>query len=323
MRTPRLLLVMALVFALVTGLAACGSNDVAAIVNGEEISKADLDEQVDRLREQSPQMFEGEDGEARILDFKRRLLENMIDNVLVRQAAEERGITVTDEELDAQIDELKSGFPSEDDFNTALADANLTMDDLRDQLREQLATQRLMEELMGDTEVTEAEVSEYYEGNQAQFAEQAATRASHILFEPEDRATAEQVLGEIRGGADFAELAQEYSKDPGSASQGGDLGWSDPARPFVPEFTEAMENLGVGEVSDLVETQFGWHIIKIEERREERQRPLTEVAEQIEQMILQQRNAEAYQAFLDEIRAAADIEILIDELKPVADEASE
>ena len=318
--STRFLLVTALIVALVASLTACGSNDIAARVNGEEISRAELDEQVEILRAQSPQMFEGEEGEERILDFKRRLLESMIDNVLVRQAAEERGVTVSDEEIDAQLEDLKAGFPSEEEFETALADANLTLADLRDQLREQLTTQRLMEELAGDADVTDAEVEEYYEANQAQFAEQAATRSSHILFDLEDRATAEEVLAEVRGGGDFAALAQEHSIDPGSASQGGDLGWSDPARPFVPEFTEAMEGLDVGDVSDLVETDFGWHIIKIEERRDERQRSLADVSDQIEQMILQQRNAEAYQTFLDEIRAQAEIEILIDELKPVEGE---
>ncbi len=317
MRIPRIAFFMALVTVLLTGVVACGSNDVAARVNGEEISSTELDEQVERLREQSPQMFEGEEGEAQVLDFKRRLLESMIDNVLVRQAAEERGISVSDEEIDTQIDELKAGFPSEDEFNTALADAGLTLNDLRDQLSEQLATQRLIEELVGDAEVTADEIEEYYEANKDQFADQAATRSSHILFEPEDKATAEEILAEVRAGGDFAALATEYSKDPGSASQGGDLGWSDPSRPFVPEFTEAMDGLDVGEVSDLVETDFGWHIIRIDERRDESQKPLSEVTEQIEQIILQQRNTEAYQTFLDQIRAEADIEILIDELKPV------
>lgn len=316
MRTPRLLIATVLMVALIASLTACGSNEVAARVNGEEISRAELDEQVDILRAQSPQMFEGEEGEVRILDFKRRLLESMIDNILVRQAAEERGITVSDEEIDLQIEELKVGFPGEEEFNVALADANLTIDDLRDQLREQLITQRLMEELVGDDEVTDSEIEDYYEANQAQFAEQAATRSSHILFDIDDRDTAEEVLEEIRGGGDFAELAREHSIDPGSASQGGDLGWSDPARPFVPEFTEAMEDLDVGEVSELVQTDFGWHIIKIDERRDERQRPLSDVSDQISQMILQGRNADAYQSFLDEIRARAEIEILIDELKP-------
>jgi len=323
MRTFRPLLALGLAAALLLGAAGCGSNDVAAIVNGEEISKADLDAQVNRLMEQSPQMFEGPEGESRLVEFKRQLLDNMINAVLIRQAAEERGITVTDEEIDAQIEDLKAGFPSEDDFNTALADANLTLDQLRQQLRDQLATQRLMEELVGDEAVTDEEIAEYYEANKAQFEEQAAVRASHILFDKDDKATAEKVLAEINGGADFAELAKEYSKDPGSAAQGGDLGWSDPARPFVTEFQDALDALKVGEVSGLVESEYGWHIIKVNEEREQRTKPLDEVRDQIEQTILQQRNIAAYQEFLEKIKAEADIEILIDELKPVKAEGED
>ncbi len=315
MRTFRPLLAFTLAIALIAGVAGCSSNDVAAIVNGEEISKAELDAQVDRLKEQSPQMFEGEEGESRMLDFQRQLLDNMINNVLIRQAAEERGITISDEEIQAQIADLQAGFPSETEFNAALADANLTLADLEQQLRDQLATQRLMEELVGDDEVTDEEINEYYEQNAGQFEEQAAVRASHILFDPDDKATAEQVLAEVNAGGDFAELATEHSKDPGSAAQGGDLGWSDPARPFVPEFQNALEALSVGEVSELVETEFGWHIIKVEEKRDERKKPLDEVADQIEEQVLQQRNITAYQEFLAEVRADAEIEILIDELK--------
>lgn len=323
MRTFRPLFAFALVAALLVGAAGCGSKDVAAVVNGEKISKAELEAQVSRLIEQSPEMFKGEEGESRLLEFKRQLLDNMINNVLIRQAAAERGIEVTEEEINVQIEDLKGGFPTEEEFNTALENANMTVDDLKQQLRDQLATQRLMEELVGDDEVTDEEIAKYYEENKAKFEEQAAVRASHILFDKDDKATAEKVLAEVKGGASFADLAKEHSKDPGSAAQGGDLGWTDPARPFVAEFQEALDKLKVGEVSALVETEYGWHIIKVDEKRDARTKPLDEVKDQIQASILQQRNVAAYQEFLDEARAKADIEILIDELKPVEPAADE
>ncbi len=323
MRTFHPVLVAVLAIALATGLTACRSEEIAARVNGEEISAAELDAQIERFLEQSPQMFEGPEGEARLLDFKRRLLESMIDNVLVRQAAEERGIEVADEEIESQIEDLKASFPSEEDFDIALADANLTLDGLKQQIRDQLATQRLMEELVGSDQVTAAEIDTYYEDHKEDFSQQASTRASHILFDPEDKETAERVLAEIREGADFAELAEEHSKDPVSGAQGGDLGWSDPEQPFVPEFQAALDELEVGEISDLVESDFGWHIIKVEDKREARAQPLDEVSSQIKQLILQQRNIDAYESFLAEIREEAEIEILIEELKIPEDEEVE
>jgi hypothetical protein len=120
--------------------------------------------------EQSPQMFEGEEGPVspgRVQEAVARQHDQQ--RARSGRSAEERGITVTDEEIDTQIEELKAGFPSEEEFNTALADANLTLDDLKQQLRDQLATQRLMEELVGDAEVTDEEIAAYYEENQAPF----------------------------------------------------------------------------------------------------------------------------------------------------------
>ena len=316
MRTLRPLIALGLALSLAIPLAGCGRNDVAAVVNGEEIALTELDAQVDRLVEQSPEMFEGAEGQTRITEFKRQLLQSMIDNLLVRQAAAERGITVPDEEIDAQIEDLKGGFPSEEEFNTALTEANLTVEDLRQQLRDQLVTQRLMEQLVNETEVTDEEIAAYYEQNKAEFEEQAAVRASHILFDKDDRATAERVLAEVNEGGDFAALAREHSKDPGSAAQGGDLGWSDPARPYVAEFQGALEQLEIGQVSGLVETQYGWHVIRLDDKRDTRMQTLDEVRDQIEQDVLQERNIAAYQEFLAEIRGQAEIEILVEELRP-------
>ncbi|HET6497689.1 MAG TPA: peptidyl-prolyl cis-trans isomerase [Coriobacteriia bacterium] len=317
MRTFRPLIVLGLALSLALPLAGCGRDDVAAIVNGEEIALTELDAQVNALMEQSPEMFEGAEGETRIAEFKRQLLQSMIDSLLVRQAAAERGITVPDAEIDAQIEDLKGGFPSEEEFNTALANANMTVDDLRQQLRDQLVTQRLMEQLVGDAEVTDEDIAAYYEENKAEFEQQAAVRASHILFDKDDKATAERVLAEINEGGDFAALAREHSTDPGSAGQGGDLGWSDPARPYVAEFQSALEQLEVGQVSGLIETQYGWHVIRVDDKRDTRMQTLDEVRDQIEQDMLQERNIAAYQEFLAEIRGQAEIEILVEELRPV------
>lgn len=307
-----------LVAALAIGTAGCARKEVAARVNGEAIYKAELDQQVEKLKEMYPQMFEGADGEGRLLEFRQQTLNSMINTILWQQAAEERGVTVTDAQVQKRIDELKAGFPEAAQFEQALEQSGMTLEELKDQVRNQILTEALISPA---SEVSEEDVREFYEANKAQFTEAAAIRASHILFNEADKALAESVLAQIRDGADFAELARQHSEDPASASGGGDLGW--PAVPYVPEFQQALEGLEINEISDLVQTQFGWHIIKAAERREERVRPLEEVTEQIEQSIIQQRNAEAYQVFLAELREKADIEILIPELRPPAETPAE
>ncbi len=317
----RIIVAAFLAMMLVFGLTACGEDDVAARVNGEVIKKSELDAQMAKLEEQYPQMFEGADAEGRKLDFQQRLLDNMINSVLIRQAAEEMGIEVTDADVQEQIDQLKSGFQTEEQFQQALEQAGMDLDSLEDQIRDQLITQELLEQLTADVEIPDEEIEQYYEANKDQFIEDAAVHVAHILFNPEDKATAEEVLAEIRAGGDFAALAKEYSQDPTSAESGGDLGW--PTTPYVPEFQAAAEELEPGEVSDLVETTFGWHIIKMIEKRDQRQKTLDEVREQIEQILLQQHNADIYQKFIDDLRAEAEIEILIPELQvPVSGETT-
>jgi len=317
----RITITSLLVAAFAIGTAGCAEREVAARVNGEAIYKAELDQQVEKLKELYPQMFEGVEGEGRLLEFRQQALDSMINTILWQQAAEERGVTATDAQVQERVDELKAGFQEAVQFEQALEKSGITLDELKEQVRNQILTEALLAEINPVSEVSEEDIKEFYEANKAQFTEAAAVRASHILFNEADKALAERVLAQIRDGADFAELARQYSKDPASAAGGGDLGW--PAVPYVPEFQQALEGLGINKISDLVQTQFGWHIIKATERREERVRPLEEAAEQIEQSIIQQRNAEASQAFLTELREKADIEILIPELKPPAEMPAE
>lgn len=322
MKAFRIAAVLVLAAALLVGAAGCNKDeDVAARVNGEEISKAELDAQIAKLEEQYPQMFEGADAEGRILDFKQRLLDNLINAMLIRQAAAERGIEVTDEDVQKQIDQLKQSFQSEEDFLAQLEQAGMDEATLEQQVRDQIITEQLIAQLTEDVEISDEDIAKYYESNKAQFLEPAAVHTAHILFEAGDRETAEQVLAELRAGGDFASLAKQYSTDSASAAKGGDLGW--PTMPLDATFEAAANALEPGEISDIVETSFGLHIIKLIEKREEKQKTLEEATEQIKQILAQQHNADVYQKFLDEQRAKAKIEILIPELAvPISQPAS-
>ncbi|MBE0477102.1 MAG: peptidylprolyl isomerase [Coriobacteriia bacterium] len=304
---------IALVAVLAVSLSGCGDRDVAARVNGEVIKKSLIDKQMEQVKKQYASMFEGADGDARLLDFRERLLDNAINGVLIRQAAKDEGITVTDADVDKKIEELKAGFANEEAFNQAIEKSGMKLEDLREQLRDQAVTTKLVEKLTRDVKVDDAAVDEYYEKNKEQFVEKAAVHASHILFSEDDKSTAEKVLTQVKNGGDFAELAKEYSKDTVSAANGGDLGW--PTTPYVQEFQSAADKLEPGEVSDLVKSPFGWHIIKVVEKRGDRQKPLKEVREQISDILSQRQQAEAYQKYVDKLREKAKIEILDPELK--------
>lgn len=321
MRPIRIALVAALSAALVFGTFGCSDSNVAAKVNGEAITIDELNAQVEQLKGQYPDMFEGSDGEGRLLDFKQRILDNLIDQMLLRQDAEARDIKIDDDQIKAQVDQLRAGFESEEQFTSALESAGMTEESLTTQVREQLLTQKIMESLETEAAASDADIEKYYNANKAQFYQAEAKRASHILFKPEDKATAQKVLDQLNGGGDFAALAKEYSQDPGSAANGGDLGW--PSTAYVTEFEEALAKLNKGETSELVQSPYGWHIIRVTDERDGSQQTLEEVKDQIASILAQQTRADAYQKHLDGLRAKAKIEILIDELKASVDGSAE
>jgi foldase protein PrsA len=324
MKSTRSLFVAALCGALLIGalgVSGCSNKNVVAKVNGESISTDQLNQQLDQLKKQYPNMFTGADGEGRLLDFKQRLLDNIINQKLIEQAAKDKGIKVSDADIQKQIDQLKAGFKDQAQFDEALKSAGMTVDTLKLQIRNQLVTQKLIESLSADSKVTEADIQSYYDKNKAQFFQKASKRASHILFKPEDKATALKVLAEVKAGGDFAALAKKYSVDTATASKGGDLGW--PTTAYVPEFQAALDKLKKGQTTTaLVQTPFGWHIIRVTDERAGVQQPLSEVKAQIEQIIVQQRKGDAYQTFLDDLRKKAKIEIIAADLKAAAGKSS-
>ena len=148
MKPTRIVLGVALCALLVVGavsLTGCGNKDVAAKVNGQAIKASELDAQLAQLKKQYPQMFAGSDSAGRLLDFKQRLLENLVNQALIEQAAKDKGINVSDADLQKQIDQLKSGFKDESAFEQALKSAGMTLDQLKSQIRNQLITQKLIE----------------------------------------------------------------------------------------------------------------------------------------------------------------------------------
>ncbi len=313
MKSLRIVLVAALAAALAIGALGCTDKNAAAKVNGETISIDELNLQVEQLKKQYPDMFTGADGEGRLLDFKQRLLDNLVNQKLVSQAAEEKKISVSDAEVKKQIDQLKAGFKDDEQYQSALKSAGMDDAGLGVQIKEQLLTQKLIEALSKDAKVSEADMKSYYDKNKTQFAQKAAKRAEHILFKPEDKKTAQKVLDQLVGGSEFGALAKKYSVDTATASKGGDLGW--PTTAYVPEFEAALAKLKKGDMSGLVQSPYGWHIIRVTDTRSSSQQKYAAVKTQIEQILIQQQRAEVYQKFLDELRAKAKIEILIDELK--------
>jgi parvulin-like peptidyl-prolyl isomerase len=308
---PRLLAAMVALVMLSAVLTGCGAQNVAT-VNGQGIPLSDLQQQFANVKQQYPQMFAGADAAARQKDFAKRLLDNLIDQQLVAQYAQQNGITVDETQITKQLAQLKSQFKDDKTYQDALKKFGTTEDKLKEQIRQQLLLQAVTAKLAKSTAITDAEIKAYYDKNKAQFTQTAGKRVSHILVAAKDKALADSILKQVQGGADFASLAKKYSIDQASATKGGDLGW--PTTPYVPEFQAAVDKLKkVGQVSGVVKSTYGYHIIKLEEIRTAKQKTLAEVSAQIKQILVQQKQADSYQKFVAGLRAKYKDQIKIDQ----------
>jgi peptidyl-prolyl cis-trans isomerase C len=287
--------------------------DVVARVNGEDVSRSDFD----RLLKQMELQAGGPVPSEKRDQVYRGIIDQLVTYTLLVQETKARKVVVSDTEAakitDERIAELRKQVPNEAAFNKALADRNMTMTRLRADIRHDIAINRMMQaEIAKLQPPTDAELKDYYDKNPDEFR---GVRASHILIRPEGfddaakkkaRAAADDVLKQAKGGADFAELAKKHSTD-GSAQAGGDLGFFTKGT-MVPEFSAAAFSLQPGQISDVVETQFGFHIIKVTERKDVQ---FAEVTDKLRAFLSQKRQQDAQQAFLNDLKSRAKIEVLV------------
>ena len=288
--------------------------DVVARVNGENVTKGDVEQLVAQIERNAG----GPVPADKRNEVYRGAIERLVDMKLLAQESKTRGLLPDEQQIATEMQGIRARFPSEEEFNKALAAQNMTAEKLKVELGNQTGVRKMMDaEAQTVPAVNDADVKEFYDKNPNEFKQPEQVRASHILFKAEGdeaakkkvRATAEMVLKEAKSGKDFAELAKKHSSD-GSAPQGGDLGFFEKER-MVPEFANAAFSLQPGQISDIVETQFGFHIIKVTERKAPGTMELNTVALQVKQFLTQKRQQEHQQAFLKQLRSKAKIEVLI------------
>jgi peptidyl-prolyl cis-trans isomerase C len=248
----------------VSGAAIAQGAKVVAKVNGVTITEEDVKLALEELGSTLPQQMDEKQRRDYAIDY-------LVDLKIVAAAADRENIGET-------------------------ADFKRRMDQTRDRL--------LMESLLtreGDKGATDEAIRKFYDDTVKTLKPTVEVKARHILVEKEEEAKA--AIERIRKGEDFAKLASELSKDPGSGKEGGDLGWFEKER-MVPEFGEAAFKLEKGQVSEIVKTQFGFHIIKLDDRREKAPPAFDSVKEQLKRYMVQK----SQQDFVLKLREGAKIE---------------
>jgi peptidyl-prolyl cis-trans isomerase C len=285
-------------------------------VNGVAIPRAELD------RILRPMLASIGPADAITPDQRMRVeetaMENLIRSELLYQLAMDQDIPDLDRQADEQLAAIKSRSPSEEEWNAALAKSGITLDALRDQIKRALLINAFVEnEILAKIEVTDAQSKAFYDEHPESFAKPESMRASHILIGvdagagPEEKEKAkrkaDEILAKVQSGADFAELAKSESSCP-SAKQGGDLGEFGRGQMVAP-FETAAFALDAGAVSGVVETQFGYHIIKATDKSAAEVVPFEEVKARIEKELTKQDAQELVMAKVDELRQTSVIEI--------------
>jgi peptidyl-prolyl cis-trans isomerase C len=290
--------------------------DVIARVNGEDVKKADFERMIKTMEGRAGQPIPAD----RRDEILRGALDQLITYTLLSQESKSRGVKIEAAEIDAKMAQLKGQFPTQDAFEKALKDRGMTVESLRKDAQVDLSVTKLMDaEVATMPGPSDAEAKDFYAKNPDKFTEAESVRASHILIKVDEkadpaakkkaRAQIDAVLKQVKEGGDFAKLAKQHSED-GSASQGGDLNYFTKGQ-MVGPFDKVAFELKPGQVSDVVTTQFGYHIIKVIDHKPGRTIPFEEAQAKIKDFLTGQKKQQHANTFIEGLKKKSKIEVLI------------
>lgn len=298
-----ILLVVSLIFLMSGCVNQSAKGEIVAKVNGDSIYKEDFEKDFNIYKNAveskvGPEIWKKLEEEA-----MRRFLDKLIIEKIISQEAEKLGLKVTDEEVDKEIKNYISYFENEEKFKEFLKQSNITEEYFRKEIKKEILISKYKEEVLKDIEIPIDEAKKYYEDNIDSFRDYRV-RARHILVKTEDEA--KEILKQLKNGKDFAELAKEKSICP-SASKGGDLGYIGKDSMLLPEFKKAALSLEPGQISDIVKTEKGYHIIKVEDKIDK-----LYSFDEVKDDIIKWLKDKEYDKKLKELRENADVETFLE-----------
>ncbi|MBI5637446.1 MAG: peptidylprolyl isomerase [Nitrospinae bacterium] len=251
---------------------------------------------------------------------QKQVADRMVVAEVLYQDAQAKKIKVDDKEVQDQIDKIAKSFPSPEEYKKGLKEQGITEKDLKRDIGKNLAIRRLLDEkAAAGVKVDEAEAKKYYDEHTKEFDRPEMVRARHIILlvdkaaddakKAEAKKKMDEIQAELKGGAKFEDVAKKHSQD-GSAESGGDLGFF-PKGAMVKEFEDAVWNMKPGEVSGVVATPFGLHIIKFEERKAAGSVPFAEMKNDLIRGLESQKKGDAVKSYIENLKAKAKIKINI------------
>ena len=318
-----MVVVAAFMLVFIFPFASCLAKDepgkIAAKVDNRTIDMKTFEQEVAKYMMQ----YRGAQGNlppAFVQQIRTQAINTLINREVLLQESEKRGIKANKEEVQKGIKSVQSRFPSQEKFQEALENLKITQSDFEEQFMQQSKIQTLLDqEIISKIMIKEDEAKAYFDANSAQFDQKEKVRARHILIKVEQsadektKADARKKLVEIQkkimSGEDFAEMAKQHSQGPSNV-KGGDLGYFGQGQ-MVKPFEEVAFKLATGEVSDIVETRFGYHLIKVEDRKAPKKAVYAEQKQQIMAKMKNERIQKEVNTYIKKLREEAKIENLI------------
>jgi peptidyl-prolyl cis-trans isomerase C len=230
----------------------------------------------------------------------------LIDSILLLEEAKNSQLTVSDDEINKYVEGVKSSYKSEEDFNNALKTIGDSIDDFKAKIKDNMILRKyLSTEFYSKVNIQDDEMEKFYKTNEDYFYSQEKLNASHILFNKEDKEAAEKIREELVNGKNFADMAKLYSQCP-SKEKGGELGLFTQGQ-MVPEFEKVAFALKTGEISELVETRFGYHIIKLNSKQDPYKLNYDDVKDTIKKQMVEKEVNEHLKVKINQLRENADI----------------
>jgi parvulin-like peptidyl-prolyl isomerase len=274
-----------------------------AWVNGQVLTRAEFERELTR----SLELPDGSSAPTpdQLAALRRTVLQARLDRLLFVQEATKRGLEIPEADVEQRLQRVRADWPT-DEFEALLSQRHQTLDELRAELRAQLVQERLFHELVYPrVAVTEEEIRAELEAHPELAQEPEQVHAAQIVVKELDEA--KEIRAKLRDGAKFADLARERSLSA-DAKDGGDLGWF-PRGVMPPQFDAVAFSLGAGQISDVVTTDYGFHIFKLLERRPARKKDLAAVRAEVERRLLRAKQEQAQTDFVTQLRSKADIRI--------------
>jgi parvulin-like peptidyl-prolyl isomerase len=307
---------------------------VVARVNGVALGSEVLQRELFAFRFQSKQMGKEIKPEEEY-SIARELLKSAVARELIVQKSKTLGITITDEKIDLQLKNIEDQFPNHESFITALAFQHLNIASLKEKIQRTLLEDELMRrEIAPKVKVSDEAIQKYYDDNKASFTKPVLYRVSHIhtttltpAGKPEDKANQEKaqrltkminaeakekissVLKKVQAGEDFADLAKRFSEDKASKEAGGVLGELHPGS-TLPEISEEMTKLKEGATSGIIKSNFGYHILKLDEIIPSKLIPFSDTKTDIMNLLLKMETEKLFTTYVEDLGNQAKIEVL-------------